>query len=41
MCNLDIEDDTVSVSSVIFYNKNEDEYFALEDSKGGLCHKWK
>ncbi|RSD27804.1 hypothetical protein [Mesobacillus subterraneus] len=31
MCNLDIEDDEVSISSVILYNNKQDEYYALED----------
>lgn len=31
MCNLDIEDDEVSISSVVFYNNKQDEYYALED----------
>jgi hypothetical protein len=31
MCSLDIEDDKVSISSVVFYNDKEDEYYALED----------
>ncbi|OIK10817.1 hypothetical protein BIV60_20325 [Bacillus sp. MUM 116] len=31
MCSLDIEDDEVFISSVVFYNKREDEYYALEE----------
>ncbi|MGE7767334.1 hypothetical protein [Peribacillus sp. NPDC096540] len=31
MCSLDIEDDELFISSVVFYNKREDEYYALED----------
>lgn len=31
MCNLDIEDDEVSISSVVFYNNKQGEYYALED----------
>ncbi|WP_223587553.1 hypothetical protein [Neobacillus bataviensis] len=31
MCSLDIEDDEVIISSVVFYNKNKDEYYALEE----------
>jgi len=31
MCGLDIEDDEVSISSVVFYNDKQDEYYALED----------
>ncbi|MDM5317211.1 hypothetical protein QUF49_14475 [Fictibacillus sp. b24] len=31
MCNLDIEDDEASISSVVFYKEKLDEYFALED----------
>lgn len=30
MCSLDIEDDEVFISSVVFYDKRKDEYFALE-----------
>ena len=31
MCSLDIEDDEAFISSVVFYNKREDEYYALEE----------
>ena len=31
MCSLDIEDDEVFISSVVFYNRREDEYYALEE----------
>ncbi|MBT2638605.1 hypothetical protein [Bacillus sp. ISL-39] len=31
MCNLDIEDEEVIISSVVFYNDKQDEYYALED----------
>ena len=31
MCGLDIEDNEVIISSVVFYNKKEDEYYALEE----------
>lgn len=31
MCSLNIEDDEVIISSVVFYNKIEDEYYALEE----------
>ena len=31
MCSLDIEDEEVFISSVVFYNKTEDEYYALEE----------
>lgn len=31
MCSLDIEEDELSISSVIYYNDKQDEYFALED----------
>ncbi|RDW17718.1 hypothetical protein [Oceanobacillus chungangensis] len=31
MCNLGIEDNEVSISSVVFYNDKQDEYYALED----------
>ncbi|MBU9710721.1 hypothetical protein [Evansella tamaricis] len=31
MCSLDIEDDEVSISSVIFYSNEQDDYYALED----------
>jgi hypothetical protein len=31
MCNLDIEDDEVFISSVVFYNKKDNEYYALEE----------
>ncbi|RKL65701.1 hypothetical protein CR203_18750 [Salipaludibacillus neizhouensis] len=31
MCSLDIEDDEVSISSVVFYSDKQDEYYALED----------
>jgi hypothetical protein len=31
MCSLDIEDDEVSISSVVFYSNEQDEYHALED----------
>ncbi|MFC0472327.1 hypothetical protein ACFFHM_17985 [Halalkalibacter kiskunsagensis] len=31
MCSLDVEDEEVSVSSVVFYNDKQDEYYALED----------
>lgn len=31
MCSIDIEDDELFISSVVFYNKREDEYYALEE----------
>lgn len=31
MCSLDIEEDEASISSVVYYNDKQDEYFALED----------
>ncbi|AZV43101.1 hypothetical protein [Peribacillus asahii] len=31
MCSLDIEDDELFISSVVFYNKRDDEYYALEE----------
>ncbi len=31
MCSLGIEDEEVFISSVVFYNKTEDEYYALEE----------
>jgi hypothetical protein len=31
MCSLDIEDNELIISSVVFYNKSEDEYYALEE----------
>jgi hypothetical protein len=31
MCSLDIEDDEVLISSIVFYNYKEDESFLLED----------
>jgi hypothetical protein len=31
MGNLDIEGDEVSISSIIYYNDKQDEYYALED----------
>jgi hypothetical protein len=32
MCSLDVEDDTVLVSSVVYYDNNKDEYYSLEES---------
>lgn len=31
MCSIDIEDDELFISSVVFYNKREDKYYALEE----------
>ncbi len=31
MCSLDIEDEEVFISSVVFLYKTEDEYYALEE----------
>lgn len=31
MCSLDIEEEEVFISSVVFYNKTEDKYYALEE----------
>lgn len=31
MCSLDVEDNELFISSVVFYNKREDEYYALEE----------
>ncbi|WP_226679991.1 hypothetical protein [Sutcliffiella horikoshii] len=31
MCSLDIEGDEVSISSVVYYNDKQNEYYALED----------
>lgn len=36
MGNLDIEGDEVSISSIIYYNDKQDEYYALED----MVKKW-
>jgi predicted metal-binding protein len=31
MCNLEIEDDAIFISSVVFYKQRENEYCALEE----------
>ncbi|MGG3572859.1 hypothetical protein ABES80_10290 [Bacillus gobiensis] len=31
MCSLDIDNDEILISSVVFYNERKDEYYALED----------
>jgi hypothetical protein len=32
MCSLDVEDETVLVSSVVYYDNKEEEYYSLEES---------
>jgi hypothetical protein len=36
MCSLDIEDEIVLISSVVYYSKNEQEYYSLEESVKGM-----
>jgi hypothetical protein len=31
MCSIDIENNEVLISSIVFYNEKEDEYIAIED----------